>query len=487
MSSSSLFRSARWAMSIVLALGTFGAPALAADDNADGEAFDIESRTGKGVKLRKMEQVDLQSEYQRLAEQKRLESIQRLKRLLSQPGVQDETKAEMMLRLADLYFQQGRYLYLKEMEVFDRLYEKCFNSETCNPEVLKPDNSGSKEWQLKSIKLYESILRGYPTVRPGGPGHLLPGLSLQGPGQRGEGGRVVQAAGEALPGLRVPPDAYVLIGEYYFEVKANAFGALKAYQKAATFTDSPKYSYAMYKLGWSYYNVGDYEKGIETMKTVVSYSMSQTEQTQSNLQLQDEALKDLVRFFADADAMNEAIEYFTKLGRDDLIRSTLKKLAAMFFEQGKFDRSVEMYRRLIVDSPTSTDNPEYQVEIINAYKKMGQREKVLEEINRLRADYGPTSAWATANKPTTRTRSRKPRTRLSSSFVRSRFSTTTPALSTKRAAAPPTRRSSSRWPAVRTRPTSSCSRATSTRTTCTTRTESSSTRSRTTRAPLPST
>ncbi|MBX2801371.1 MAG: tetratricopeptide repeat protein [Myxococcales bacterium] len=395
MSSASLFRNVALSLGLVLALGQANAPAFAADDE-DPEAFDIESRTGKGIKLRKMEEVDLQSEYQRLAEQKRLESIDRLKALLAK-GVADETKAEMMLRLADLYFEQGRYLYLKEMEVFDRRYEACFNSDTCNPEALQPDNSGSEEWQEKSIKLYQGILRSYPRYARADQATFYLGSALKDLGREDQAVEAFKQLVKVYPDSDFLPDAYVLIGEYYFDVKANAFGALKAYQKAATFTDSPKYSYSMYKLGWCYYNVGDYEKAIETMKTVVSYSMQQTEQTTTTLQLQDEALRDLVRFFADADAMNEAIEYFTKLGRDDLIRSTLKKLAAMFFEQGKFDRSVEMYRRLILDAPSAKDNPEYQVEIINAYKKMGQRDKVLEEINRLRADYGPDSAWARSN------------------------------------------------------------------------------------------
>ncbi len=398
MSSASLIRRAcALAMGFILAGTVAGGtmPAMAADDE-EPEAFDLESRTGKDIKLRKMESVDLQSEYQRLAEQKRLESIDRLRALLSR-GVQDETKAEMMLRLADLYFQQGRYLYLKEMEVFDKVFDDCFNSESCNPELLKPDNRGSQEWQEKSIKLYNSILQSYPRYARADQATFYLGSAYKDLGREEQAADAFKQLVKMYPQSEFLPDAYVQIGEYYFNVKANAFGALKAYKRASSFTDSPKYSYAMYKLGWSYYNVGDYEKAIETMKTVVSYSMSQTEQTQSNLQLQDEALKDLVRFFADADAMNEAIEYFTKLGRDDLIRSTLKKLASTFFEQGKFDRAIEMYRRLIIDAPTARDNPEYQVEIINAYKKMGQREKVLEEINRLRTDYGKESAWARAN------------------------------------------------------------------------------------------
>lgn len=391
MSSTSFFRTAAMAMGLFLALASPAPEAHAADD----EAFDLESRTGKKIKLRQMEQVDLQSEFQRLAEQKRLESIERLKGLLMR-GVEDDTKAEMMLRLADLYFEQGRYLYLKEMQVFDRQFEACFNSDTCDPEALVADNSGSREWQEKSIKLYQGILSSYPRYARADQATFYLGSALKDLGREVEAVEAFKQLVKLYPDSSFLPDSYVLIGEYYFEIEANAFGALKAYLKATTFTDSPKYDYAMYKLGWCYYNVGDYEKAIETMKLVVSNSMTQ-EQTTSTLQLQDEALRDLVRFFADADAMNEAIEYFTKLGRSDLIRSTLKKLAATFFEQGKFERAIEMYRRLILDAPTAKDNPEYQVEIISAYKKTGQREKVLEEINRLRTDYGPESSWAQAN------------------------------------------------------------------------------------------
>lgn len=396
MSSVPFIRSATsMAMGLFLALGLLGPVAMAADDDAP-EAFDIESRTGRGVRLRQMEQVDLQSQYQQLAQQKRLESIERLKALLAR-DVEGETKAEMMLRLADLYFQEGRYLYLKEMEVFDRLYNQCFNSETCKPDLLKPDNAGSKEWQEKSIKLYENILRSYPRYARADQATFYLGSAYKDLGREDDAAEAFKRLVKSYPESQFLPDAYVLIGEYYFEVKANAFGALKAYQRATTFTDSPKYAYAMYKLGWSYYNVGDYDKSIDTMKSVVDYSRGEAEQSKSNIQLKDEALKDLVRFYADADQMNEAIDYFTSLGRDDLIRSTLKKLAATFFEQGKFDRAIEMYRRLIVDSPTSADNPGYQVEVINAFKKMGQRENVLSEINKLRTDYGPGSQWATAN------------------------------------------------------------------------------------------
>jgi len=359
---------------------------------------DLASRTGKTIKLRKFEedQATVDDTYAQLAEAKRMESIDRLKGLLSK-GVADDTKAEMMLRLADLYFQQGRYLYLKEMAAYDKQQDACYNTPGCDADALKADNSGSREWQERSIKLYQGILQNYPRYARADQATFFLGSALNDVGRQQEAADAFKELVKLYPESDFIPDAYVLIGEYYFDVENNAYGALKAYLKASTYTNSPKYSYSMYKLAWCYYNVGEYDKSIETMKAVIDKSLASGDTSKTNLDLQDEALKDLVRFFADADQMNEAIEYFTKLGRSDLIRTTLKRLASMFFEQGKFDRSVEMYRRLILDQPNSKDNPEFQGEIINGYKKMGDRAKVLEEINRLRTDYGPDSAWAKAN------------------------------------------------------------------------------------------
>lgn len=368
--------------------GTSGA-GLAADDKPEEKR-----RVLKAYQL-DQSAASVSEEYRRMAEEKRMESIRRLKELISR-GVEGETKAEMMLRLADLYFQQGRDLYLREMEQFDQQYERCFDDENCNPDNMQPNNVASQEWQVKSIKLYESILRNYPRYQRADQATFFLGSALQDTGRSEEAVEAFKKLVKLYPQSGYVPDSYVLIGEYYFD-HDNAYGALRAYLKATAYKDSQKYPFAMYKLGWCYYNVGDYGKSIETMKAVVSYSMAQVEADTGSLQLQEEALKDLVRFFADAGAMDEAYEYFNKLGKKELIRSMLQRLAGMYFEQGKFDQSIETYRRLILEDPQSADNPEYQVEIINAYRKVGQRDRTLEEIDRLNNDYGATSAWARAN------------------------------------------------------------------------------------------
>jgi TolA-binding protein len=371
-------------LALVVAM-LFGVPTAALADDAKRRV----------LRARDVSEESISEEYARMAEQKRLESIRRLKELIIRPGVEGETKAEMMLRLADLYFQQGRALYLREMADFDKAYDACFNTEGCAPDEIAPENANSQSWQKKSIKLYSNILQSYPRYGRADQATYFLGAAHQDLGHQEEALKSFKKLVKLYPQSTFVADAFVLIGEYYFE-ENNAYQALRAYQKATQYKDSERYPFAMYKLGWCYYNVGDYGKGIDTMKAVVSYSMSQ-EGSGSALQLQNEALKDLVRFFADAGEIDEAYEYFIKLGKKDLIQKMLLRLANLYFEQGKFDESIDTYRRLILENPQSPSAPEYQHEIIQAYRKIGQKEKTLEEIDRLRKDYGKQSAWARAN------------------------------------------------------------------------------------------
>lgn len=341
---------------------------------------------------------DPKSEFARQAREKRLRSIDMLKDLLAKGDAEGDRKAEMMLRLADLYFQEGRALYLEEMGNFDKKWEECQQDERCDDQAMfnrGADTSASSDWQQRSIRLYEQILRNYPRYRRADEATFYLGMALQDTGKREEAVQQFIKLVKQYPESGYVADTYVNIGEYYFEDN-NAYKALQAYKRAASFRDSPKYSFALYKLAWCYFNVGEYDNAINTMKSVVSYTQTQGEKDKA-IQLQDEALKDLVRFFADAGEMSEAYEYFKKLGKDDLIRAMLQRLANMYFEQGKFEQTIQTYRRLITENPQSPDNPEYQSEIIKAAKKMGKRQVTFEEIERLRKTYGNQSAWARAN------------------------------------------------------------------------------------------
>lgn len=347
-----------------------------------------------------------QKEFEEKAHAARLESIERLKQLLKDSPVEGDTKAEMLLRLADLYFEEGRFLYRGEMEDYQGKFDTCFNTPNCKPDEIVQEHGPSAAWQEKSIKLYRQILTNYPQFARADEATFYLGQALtEIANATGENKRRDEANVEltrlvkTYPESRYIPDAYLLIGEYYFE-KNEAMKALMAYQRAASYRDYEKYAFASYKLAWCWYNVGEYGKAIDTMKTVVDYSTKMAQSapgSKSNIQLQDEALKDLVRFFADAGDLDEAYEYFNKLGKPELVRDMLKRLASTYFEQGKFEQAIQTYRRLITEKPDAPQAPEYQNEIIQCLTKMGKKEDTIAEIDRLRTQYGKNSSWARAN------------------------------------------------------------------------------------------
>jgi tetratricopeptide (TPR) repeat protein len=75
----------------------------------------------------------------------------------------------------------------------------------------------------------------------------------------------------------------------------------------------------------------------------------------------------------------------------------LARLAAIYVEQGKFERAIQTYRRLISEDPQSASNPGHQLAIIDAYEKIGDDQAAYAEVDRLLDTYGRTGAWARAN------------------------------------------------------------------------------------------
>ena len=145
----------RFAPTVVALLAlTIGSTAFAKDD---------EKR-----RVLKLDDVGIETQsdfYRQKAREKRHQSIDFLQDLLKNNPPRGEQKAEMLLRLADLYFEEGRDVYLTEMDTFRTKFDECFNSPGCNTETMKADNSGSGVWQNKSIKLYKIILKTYSQYR----------------------------------------------------------------------------------------------------------------------------------------------------------------------------------------------------------------------------------------------------------------------------------------------------------------------------------
>jgi cellulose synthase operon protein C len=377
---------------ILLALSLSG-PAFGQDDRTKREER-------RALKMSEVDATTTMSEaYRQAAHEKRRESMKRAKEMLKGGQLTGESKAKVQFRLAEMYFEEGRYYYFNEMQEYQKIYDDCFNGipAGCDVNKIEADHSESRKWQKNAIRLYDDILMNYPQYQRADEVLFYLGSAYQEIKEPDKAVKHFIRLTKEYSESEYIPGAFVQIGEYYFD-RNNAYKALNAYKQAAKYKNFSNYGFAVYKLSWCYYNVGEYDNAIEGMKTVVRYSETQKASGDKKaLTLQDEALKDLVRFFADAGDMQEAEDYFRGLGKEELYNKMLKRLASMYFEQGKFEQAIVTYRKLIAENADSPEAPNYQNEIITAYQKMGEKEQTLNEIQKLLQQYGKNSTWAAKN------------------------------------------------------------------------------------------
>ncbi len=360
----------------------------------------------------KMEQSQDPSKFQELARQKRAEEIEIAKGLIEAAQAESEAmadlpqgveaseqvkdqNADLLLWLAELYWETAKDAYLTEMSQYLDAYDAWAESEDENkgPEPQE-DHTTSRNYNRQAIETYRLILKDHPNYARLDEVYFKLAFNLMDLGEEQQALDYYNTLVKRFPNSEFVPDAYVQLGEYYFN-NNNAFKALQYYRKAATYTDTRTAVFATYKAGWCYYNLGEPQKAIAAMKKVIAQSSDTAEQGKNSLR--EEALNDLVLFFSEAQDMEAAYAYFSKFGEKKHFSAMLRRLARTYLEQGKNQLAIETYQRLIDEDPMSPDAPSYQGEIIQAYFTWGYKQKTIEEIDKLVAKYGAGSEWAAAN------------------------------------------------------------------------------------------
>lgn len=365
---------------LVVVLALLAAPLHADEGRRVLRAKDIEPSAAAEEAAR---QAEVHSH--RAAEIQFAEELLRKSRELSQ-------RSELTLRLAELYTDEARDLHLQEMAAHQRAVDACYDDPTCDPTQLEADHTESRAWREKAVALYRHVLDEDPSFQRADEARYFLADALRELEDPEGALREYTKLVKAYPDSEFVPDAFLLIGEHYFE-SGEAYKALLAYDRAAAFTDYPQRPFALYKLAWSQYNVGEYRDAIQSMQRVVSLSKDRGTVV-GGVNLEEEALRDLVRFFADAGLTDEAREYYISLGREELARTMLERLADTYLEQGRTEEAVVMLRRLIAEDPGGAKAPALQSQVASALRRMGDDEAALESLLRLRKDYGPGSSWA---------------------------------------------------------------------------------------------
>ena len=314
--------------------------------------------------------------------------IEGLTRLLSLEKSASPDAPNLKFRLAELYYEKSRYYFIRSQENDDAILRA--RSEAEKQRLKQNKISAQKQsdrWNEEALNLYADIRQNHPSYERMPEVLFALGQSYWSRGQQDEALSPYADLIRNYPKDSLVPEAWVAFGEYYFD-KGNIFKALKSYDKAAQNKRSRVYGFALYKQGWCYFNLAEWQEALNKFETTVLFSqLSELLSGENKIALGREAQRDWVKAYSHiGDAKNASTRIATLL---DLQQCTgrclllLEKLADLWLQEGFFKKASYLYAQLIDAEPKAIRNAIRQARVVELTDRTGDKKRASLESQKL--------------------------------------------------------------------------------------------------------
>jgi cellulose synthase operon protein C len=324
----------------------------------------------------------------------RLDAIAQFEEFLQRYPDDPRYTPDVMFRLAELQYERSSDDHLLAM----REYEEKLKATEANPSA-EPPPEPLPDFR-PSIALYQRLITRFPAYRLNDAAYYLLGYCLEKQNDFENGQVAYKTLIGRYPKSKFVTEAWVRIGEYYFDAYNDA-GALakaaEAYEKAVKDTESPLYDKALYKLGWTYYKMDRFDDAVGRFLALVDYYEAQKKEkgTEAGGDLRGEALQYAAISLSDEKwgSLDKAKATFAKLGGRPYEGEIYRKMGDVFFDQTRHAEAVAAYQLALAKNPLMDDAPLIQQRIVEAYERDRKLDEAFKESEKLATVYGPGTPW----------------------------------------------------------------------------------------------
>lgn len=328
---------------------------------------------------------------EQIVDEKLEEAMEALTQLIEATDDEDPQKPEYLARLAELYWDKAETFFNKAYgnDLFQRIKAaQDSGDEAAIAAAQQAQQDLLKErlnWQEETVKAYKSIVENFPTFSNVDSVLYYLGFTLVQLDRQAEAYPYFTRIVREKPNSPFAPDALLNVGEYYFNGGQMA-EADRVYTEVENFPQSNAYGLAIYKKGWCFYNMGEYEQSMNQFLKVIEFAKTdQAKATGYGTQLLREAQRDLVMVYSQVGSPDNAIAVFKQISPTNYMDLAIR-LAEGYTTQGEYDKSTRLLKKIIAEYKDSKDQHrsiEFQrLNLENAYK-VGVKAKVGEEARRL--------------------------------------------------------------------------------------------------------
>jgi TolA-binding protein len=308
-----------------------------------------------------------------------------------------KNKADVLFRLAEAHRGESKYRYMLRRDVYDKAME-CYDEKRCTQEPPEPNEDFSV-----SLDYYRQVLSNFPTYRRIdevmyylGRAALRAGKTRKDVQLQKEGVKYLDDLVQLHQKSKLIAKAYLSLGEHHFETD-NLYSAKNAYEKIVfNYKRSSMFNYALYKLGWVYFNLAEFEKTVKTFQQVVA-SIGKGA-NRARIEFRSQALNDLIVTWVEIDdGWKAARPYFLKEVGEVETYKKLEKMAGLLVGKDKSDEAIDLYNHLIEHDKVNASVVEYMDAILEIRHAIGSVPELETFINRFLTMFDKKAKWHASN------------------------------------------------------------------------------------------
>lgn len=317
---------------------------------------------------------------------------------LTQKFKNSTSRGELWLRLAELYVEKANIVDARKQTEYDQKLADFQSGKTKVKPVL--ELAEARDYNKKAIQLYDWFLRDFPDDQKVPQALFFLGYNYFELNDIPKGTSYYEQLTTRYPNSNFSGEAHFAMGENLFD-NENWVNAYKEYAFLLKDKKNSLHIIAMYKAAWCLYRLGKTEEAIKYMDYIVKSGQISRQQAASGkkvngARLENEALKDLVVFYADIDDTQRTINYFSSLKIKNW-KDYVERYGYYISDKGNREASREVFKYLIAQDPNAKKAFEYQYQIVQNYFFSKNSPEFKSELYRWVTAYNTKSSWYKTN------------------------------------------------------------------------------------------
>jgi len=187
---------------------------------------------------------------------KRREQIDTLRKII-ELGPNPAEAPDLFFRLAELYWEESKFFFFESNRKYDDVLRARADKNTSAAAQAEAEQKDilkkSLSYQAMAIDQYRTIIKKYPKYKRMDEVLFFLGHNMWESDKKEQAATVYMKLVKDHPKSKYLPDAYLAIGQFYFDgskgQREPLLEALGNFKKAATFTASKVYGFALYMQG----------------------------------------------------------------------------------------------------------------------------------------------------------------------------------------------------------------------------------------------